>query len=250
MGTKNGNGQNGTAEVEEPTDESKKFLTADDLNGAMTNYSQRQTKAMEKFIRDAVQAAIGPLAESLAKAKAPEDEAPVPAGKANEPEWKLEMARMQKRLEQSEKAREEEKRAREQERQERMRSEEISVLTDSLRGVGVSDEVLLSASRAMLRDRLARDAAGAVIIKGQVDGMDTDIPVKEFLKGWAKSDEGKRFLPAREAKGSGAGANAGRNAPRGSQPADGLVPFGDAKRIVNEALTQLTGGPGAQQSDE
>jgi len=86
-------------------------------------------------------------------------------------------------------------------------TERNRVLNDELDAAGVTDPIFRKAARAML-------AAGALIIDDELEGVSvmfrdpdlgTQIPAKTFIGDWAKSEEGKAFVGARDNQGGGAG---------------------------------------------
>lgn len=79
-------------------------------------------------------------------------------------------------------------------------------LTNALIGAGVKDEAYLRASKAMLGGKLEIIADGENYSVIARDKFDTPMPAESFIKDWADSDEGKRFVGA---PGSGGGGGSG-----------------------------------------
>lgn len=90
--------------------------------------------------------------------------------------------------------------------QRRLATEENDLITKALMGAGVKDETHIEAALLLHRGRgrVKRNEEGEVVY---VPGKDVDpLPLAKGISDWAKSDEGKKFMPP-----SGAGGSGGRS---------------------------------------
>lgn len=95
------------------------------------------------------------------------------------------------------------------EREERARAEERTELGNALRKVGVPDARAAAAAALLFHERklVARNEAGEIClkVKSTVGGqtMEDLVPLSEGVEAWAKTPEGKEFMPPVDAGGSG-----------------------------------------------
>jgi hypothetical protein len=89
----------------------------------------------------------------------------------------------------------------------RSRGEEDDALKSALMAAGVKDEVRIRSALHTHRgeNRIKRDDAGNILFVKRSDAGDEEMPLAKGIAEWAKTDEGKTFLPATGAGGSGAG---------------------------------------------
>lgn len=151
------------------------------------------------------------IAKQLASVAAPKteesDETEVDAApvKKSKPDPKL--SKLERELAETRRALEEEKTAKAKSDEAKARSEERSALEAALTDAGVTDKTLRGAALALLTSegRIVRDEDGRIRWKGQDKyGSDTLQDPSLAAKAWAKSD-GKAFMPAVNAGGSGSG---------------------------------------------
>jgi alanyl-tRNA synthetase len=169
------------------------------VNAALTSHMKRAPKALsaeelEKF-----------LEEREAKRTAAEEEKKkggAGGGKGNESQ--PEVARLQKELEQLRKRSEEaEKKAADKERkeQERSDSDTISKTLESA-GVPAGQRVRVALNHLKSEGRVKRTDEGELVF---VDEQGDEIELAKGITAFLKTDEGKLFLPATGAGGSGGG---------------------------------------------
>lgn len=96
----------------------------------------------------------------------------------------------------------------------RARAEEDDAVKSALMAAGVKDEARIRAALHTHRGegRIKRDEAGAIMFVKRSDDGDEEMPLTKGVAEWAKTDEGKVFLPPTGASGSG-----------GTQPRNGTV---------------------------
>ena len=96
-------------------------------------------------------------------------------------------------------------RERANEKQKRLSLEEKSRLADELRLAGVPDSRVRAAVALVYTEdkRVGRNANGDVVYFVPKDGYTDEVSLSDGVKEWMKSDEGKVFLPPRDASGSG-----------------------------------------------
>jgi hypothetical protein len=89
----------------------------------------------------------------------------------------------------------------------RSRGEEDDALKSALMASGVKDEARIRAALHMHRGegRIKRGEDGAILFVKRTDAGDEELPLAKGVAEWAKTDEGKVFLPPTGAGGSGAG---------------------------------------------
>jgi len=177
------------------------------INAIVTSRVKREMKGMEKLI-----ASLSEKLDTLASTKTKqaeeqdqdEDETTPPK---EDPKVARKLMKMEKELAEEKAARKkaEEDRAAEQERGKRseMRNAFSSVLTE----LGVTDPKLLRAALNVLEEDgvMIRDEEGKIKFKGQDKyGIEQNFDPKAGLKAWV-AGEGKSFVPAVEAGGSGQG---------------------------------------------
>jgi len=83
--------------------------------------------------------------------------------------------------------------------------EERSATVDALAAGGVSEPGRVKAALAVLREegKIGRNEQGVVCWKAQGKYGPEDLPLADGIKAWLATDEGKFFLPPRDARGGG-----------------------------------------------
>ncbi len=223
------------------------------INGAISSHMTRVKKALGDEVSTMLTNQLGPIAEQLKalgeqKQAAPQAGQQAPAKKGElPPEIADELARARGQVEElktqvakEKQAREEQAQEAEKQRQAGLAKEARDALGAALRAKGVPD-VQARAAVAMLTaesDVLGRSEDGAVIFKvqkgtGQAKYVD-EVPVDKGVEEWLKTDEGKSFLPARQA--GGAGGLVARPTQTGNRQAD------QKAQAVADLAAQLLGG--------
>lgn len=82
--------------------------------------------------------------------------------------------------------------------------ERRDALTTSLTSAGVTDPTYLKAAMALLSPKVKVEVVDGKYVATAEDDVGT-IPVAEFIKDWADTDEGKAFIGPRDSGGGGAG---------------------------------------------
>lgn len=100
---------------------------------------------------------------------------------------------------------EEETAKRKQIADEALRKEERSALRHELAKVGVADGLLTAAESLLFTEKgsIARDEDNAIGMKMKRDWGEEVVPLEKAIAEWAKSDEGKAFMPAKPIGGTG-----------------------------------------------
>ena len=174
-------------------------------NGAATTAAKAAIKAIEDKVASLPDAeGLATLIEAKigekvpAKVEGAKDEAAQAASKAAEDKFQKQIDALKKQLQ----AKDDSEKAATLKQQ---RTEERTVLGTALEKAGVKPS-LRPAAIALLIERgaLARDAEGAVIYKSRdAAGAEEIKQVEAGIADWIKSDEGKEYLPPKEAGGSG-----------------------------------------------
>ena len=132
-------------------------------------------------------------------------------------------------------------RARQDEITQRHRSEERSALEGSLRTAGVTAELVPAATALLFESRgvLGRNDQGTIVYKAQRDGYVDELKIEDGVREFLETAEGKSFMPAAGAGGSGArpGAGAGGGPPR-TKDGDAM----DVKEAESVLASALLGG--------
>jgi hypothetical protein len=139
----------------------------------------------------ALEARLAEIAEKLEANSKPKD-----APKADQTAAELKALRAQLDSEKTE---------REKERMARMQQEERTALSQALTSRGVTGPHLKGAM-ALLYDaekRIVRDDAGLVSFRIQRNGFEEVSPLERALDEWLNTDDGKTYMPPRQAQGSG-----------------------------------------------
>jgi hypothetical protein len=234
-GTGTGDGNDGTLSDDQRREVEE--LVNGAVNGAITSQLARFRKSFTEEITKTLGETLNPISEQL-KQFAERASAPPPSGEGGKakkgelpPEVQEELARakgqvaeLQAMVEKEKRAREEQAAEAERQRQAALAKEARDALGAALRAKGVP-EVQARAAVAMLTteaDVLGRNEEGVVIFKvpkgtGQARYID-EVPVEKGVEEWLKTDEGKAFLPARNA--GGAGGLAARPQPTGNKGQD------------------------------
>lgn len=160
------------------------------------------TENVNKLVEEQTAAAL----EAVAKKK--ESETPKdPGGKkpAADPEVAAQLQELRTANEKLLKKVEEGQRLREQEQATRLAAEEKAAVNSMLAEVKVRP-ALVGPAYAWLRERgmVKRDDEGEIVIEMKgASGVTEAYPLKEGLTKWIKTEEGREFLPARDAAGAG-----------------------------------------------
>ncbi len=188
-------------------------MVNDAVTGAVTNHLGRFKKSFTEEITKTLGDTMGPISEQLrALAEAPSKGGRGKTGGDNgEPssEVKEMLTRYEGRIKELEAANKSERDAREAEKATRLREEERSSLGAALRAAGLPD-ISVKAAVALLHSeekKVSRTEDGRIVFKMEkgtgsaryTDELDMEAGVAE----WLKTDDGKGFVPARQASGSG-----------------------------------------------
>lgn len=147
-------------------------------------------------------------------------------------ETKKKIAQLEADLKQSNERYAAEQKARSEAETKRMRDEEQSQLESDLRKSGIP-ELRIAAARALLKERGFVKRVGddnKILTSIKVNGFDEDVPLSRGIEEWLKSEEGKTFLPAVDASGSG---NRGGKPPK---PGDKITPAQQSDAIAKWAF--------------
>jgi hypothetical protein len=166
------------------------------VNGAVTNHLTRFKKQFTEEITSTLNSTLSPIGEqlkALAETQATRQQQAPGKGQPGEipQEIRDSMLRYENRIKELEQQNKAEREAREVEKSTRLREEERNKLATVLREKGIPD-VQVRAAVALLHTedkRVARTDDGRVVFKG--------------VDEWLKTDEGKAYMPARQAAGSG-----------------------------------------------
>ena len=241
-----GNDPNNPATTPEPlTAESVTAKINETVNAALTGHMTRMKGAMTKEVAQMLESGLTPLAEQLAALAAPKTTEPSTTGDGTgdtEADKKRaiadakhadELKKMQARLDDADAktAKAEAIRAEQEER---------TALSQALTEAGVDGPRMKGAMALLYTEerRLARDDDGT--IKYRVNGTygEEMVSLKDGLKAWLETDEGKAYLPPRGATGSGANPSG----QPGGVRTDGKRTKADAERAVMAFLEQARGG--------
>ncbi len=126
---------------------------------------------------------------------------------------------------------------RETERKTAAQQEERSELSAALSRAGITNASQAKAAVALLyteEKRVARGSDGKIIFRG-IDkyGDAQDLDLDEGIKQWASTEDGKVYLPAKEARG------AGSKPPNGKAPRAASGPQSTKRDKSNEAMIQI-----------
>lgn len=182
------------------------------INAIVTSRVKREMKAVNTTLQ-----AMQETLKSLAAPKKPEDtdededtdEIPTEGKKAQEIDPKLsrKMNKLEKELADERQARKTAEQEKAQEQEKAKRTEMRTIFSGALTELGITDPKLLRAAINVLEEDgvMIRDEDGKVKFKG-VDkyGIETNFDPKAGLKSWVTT-EGKSFVPAVDAGGSGTG---------------------------------------------
>lgn len=202
------------------------------VTGAVTNHLGRFKKSFTEEIAKTLTETIGPIGEQLKTLTERQVQAQQPTGKGNNQgdaqsqEMRDSLLRYENRIKELEQQNKAEREARETEKATRLREEERNKLASVLNERGIpAPQVRAAVALLHTEDkRVARTEDGRIVFKfergsGQgkyVDELEVDKGVDE----WLKSDEGKAYLPARQAGGSGGQpARVGAGASQGDKKA-------------------------------
>lgn len=217
------------------------------VNGAMTNHLGRFKKQFTDEMTKTFSETLGPISEQLkALAERPQPQPPGKGGQGqgqgNElpQEIRDAMLRNENRIKELEQQNKAERDAREQEKNTRLREEERNKLQTVLRDRGIPDPLVRAAVAQLHTEdkRVTRTDDGRIVFKfargqGQAQYFD-ELDVDKGVDEWLKSDEGKAYVPARQANGSG------------GQPArpGGTQSPGDKKAQATQDLAKILLGGG------
>lgn len=187
-------------------EQEKRFaqIAADVANKAAADHAKRVAAKYEKQLEEQKAKYEAQLAE---RAPAPTPEAP--KGAADDAVAAL-RKEMDARLAERDRKLDEERTAREKERQARLAEEERNEAMAALADLNVPAEVRKGAYLQLKEDkRVGRDEDGQLVFMTQKDGYVDKAPLKEGIKSWGDSPDGKAYLPPRGVSGSGnkGGAN-------------------------------------------
>lgn len=209
-----------------------KYMTVEEINGALTarerRSEQRLAKQMEEF-----QQRIA----SMLSAKQPDgDEASAEAGKGAQES--PEVKKLAAKLEAMNKQRDAEKAEAAKERAEFQAKQERSDVLSALSAAG-SPNAIGAYSHLKLEGRLTRNAAGELVMRVMKEYGEDEVPVVEGIKLWLETAEGKHYAPPRGG-GEGSGTVIRGGAPRNGKS----LSKDEAKREAQSLLTKFILGGG------
>lgn len=117
----------------------------------------------------------------------------------------------------------------------RARGEEDDAVKSALMAAGVKDEARIRAALHTHRGegRVKRGEDGTILFMKRTDAGDEEMPLAKGIADWAKTDEGKVFLPPTGA--SGSGGNPPKNG--GANGAPGKLSTNDFQSAIFNAVT-------------
>lgn len=182
-------------DIKEPedTDEDPKFVTVEQLNAAITGklkeFNTRLSKQLETTLADS----FTKLSEKLAPPAKEEGEDRV--------------AKLAKELEDERKARNKLVQDLADRDAKAKRADERKQLTTALAKAGITTPALQNAAALALEERLIRGEDDAPVKFRIVNkyNTDEDVDVDAGVAAWAKTAEGKEFIPSRQVRGTGGG---------------------------------------------
>lgn len=195
-------GEGGAGKEKGDTTDVEKLIDSK-VNAAISTHLSRFRTSLEKDIGGTIAKSLEPFGAKLeALGNKPLDE-----GKKKDKEAIDEDRRKdQARIADLENKYSEEKKQREAEASARAREEERGALQTALRTAGIEDNRLRAAVALIYGEdqRVGRADNGDIVFKVQKAGYVDEVTLDDGIGDWLKSDEGKTFLPARGAAGSGA----------------------------------------------
>lgn len=224
---KGGKGGAGGVEDDKPeylTAEQAQEMISKAVNGALSK------RNLEKTVGDIVMASLAKFQEAKeaeATEKQEEQAAKGPDAKGElPPAYKAHYDRLEAQLKAEREERLKAEKAREDVEKARRRDEERSTAAEHLRKHGISDARISGALAVLHTERgaIARseDAKRIVFKSKDKYGNDVELALDEGLQQWLKTDEGKEYLPARDARGSGgAGGKANGQSSKDGSMSDG-----------------------------
>ena len=238
------------AEAEEAREEKEKAREQAMINAANAAASAKVKAAMaanDKALDERFKGFETRMAEMIAALKPAEQHAAAGAAATGAdgkpplpPEYEARLKDMEKALSDERKRTAEERSQRQADLEKTKRGEERSALSDALRKLGVPESRLRAAVAMHAEDgRVIRDEGGAIKWRQPRDGYEDKLDLDKGLAEWAKTDEGKDFLPARGAGGSG---GSGTRAPGPGSGKKSDIPTDT--ELANAVLASLGGGGG------
>jgi len=233
------------------TDDEPKPLTHEAVHSAigdrLKRYESKQEERFKSFEQKlAVLDSLPALLEQLKAGGAPAPTAQGAQGDGTKPpkendearQARIESEKLRKRLDEIEAQRQ-------AEREQIKAQEERTALQAALTSAGIADARQQRAAMAILyteEKRVTRNADGEIMFK-TVDkyGDPVDRPLADGVKEWADSDDGKAFLPPKDARGSGAKPSPRRAGNPSRQPSR-EEKIEDAQRTVFEQVAEVFGG--------
>lgn len=257
-GTTNAKGAQGGGEEEEEEEEAEEYVTPAQLNAAITKGLRRfASKQLPELLKGSLASALAEAgfkkpgegeeeeeeeaeegaqgaqgaAQGAKQGKAAQTPAQAPTGPQKPSKAERDLAKLRKEMEEMQAARK-------QEAEKAQRLQDRNALTEQLTTAGVRKEMTGPLITWLLSDesgRLVRrtDEGKLVFAMGADAGDEVDeLPLKEGLTAWFKSDTGKTYLAPRQAGGSGfQGAP-----PRGAPPARGAQGAANARDAAEQEL--------------
>ena len=201
----------------------KKFMSSDQMIGAIKDHVGRSSRDLEKSFTDKQAEVLTALAELKGKADdgggSGDDDGKGGngnsggSGLSSEVEKRLQMA--EKRAEAAEKMAQDQVTLREQEAVKMLRNEERTRLGEALVGAGVAKEMLPAAIAYLTQRMFREDKTNNILLRQPGDDLHPEVKLMDGVTNWTKTDEGERFLPPRTVQGSGATGSAGAQRGRG-----------------------------------
>ena len=240
----------GTGDGNPGTDEGK-FKDVEDLvnakvNAAISTHLGRFRQSFEKDLTANISKMMEPITGKLESfgELAEKLQNPSEGDQGQQTSQELEeLKKAQARIAELERKNQEAEAAAQATERKRLQAEERNALTQALRNSGIEDTRIRAAVSLIYNEdqRVGRAEDGSIIFKVPKAGYTDEVTLDEGLADWLKTDEGKAFLPARSAIGSG-----GRPSPAGRRgPASGAEKKAEARQL----LAQMMMGDGRGQGE-
>ena len=171
------------------------------INSAVSSHLSRFRKSFERDVASAITSAVAPLAEQLAKLGGGNQDDKAAASKGKD-----ELAKAMARIDELERSNKEAIQRAEATEKARLSDEEKIALQKVLVAKGIEPGKLRAAVALLYTEdkRVGRDESGNIVFRIPKAGYTDEVTLDEGVAAWLKDDEGKSFLPARGAAGSGA----------------------------------------------
>lgn len=233
-------------EQDNEQDDEGQYYTAEDTNKAIGARLQAFKKAFMKDIESMFAPIVAKLDEiKAAPAAAPEDK---PGDKqVVDKQVEGRIAALQKQLDAANAAQKAADEEREAEKEKARAAQRESMVTSALAKIGISNPTVAKAAAGLLMPAVAHAEDGRVIYKRMNKfGIEDELDVEQAVNDWAKTDDGKAFIPAKKVAGTGSRPEARSFLPSsGGKPdprADKAAKKEAAREFLKTAFAPITGG--------